>query len=116
VGLAGPYDFLPLESDELKVIFGPEPGRADTQPINHVDGQAPPMLLLADQGDKVVLTRNTRRMAAGVSAAGGVVEARLLPHLSHPLILGALAWPLRALGPVNREVMDFIRHTPDARR
>lgn len=109
VGLAGPYDFLPLESEKLKIIFGPEQGRPDTQPINHVDGQAPPMLLLADRGDKIVLPRNTIRMAARVRAAGGEVQADILPHLSHPLILGALAWPLRPLAPVNREVMDFIR-------
>jgi putative thioredoxin len=33
VGLAGPYDFLPLQSDVLKTIFGPEESRPATQPI-----------------------------------------------------------------------------------
>ena len=44
VGLAGPYDFLPLTDPALKDIFGPRASRPQTQPINYVDGAAPPML------------------------------------------------------------------------
>ena len=36
IGLAGPYDFLPLKSATLKTIFGPEDRLARTQPINFV--------------------------------------------------------------------------------
>jgi acetyl esterase/lipase len=108
VGLAGPYDFLPLHSDELKVIFGPPEGRPDTQPINHVDGQAPPMLLMTDLGDKVVDPGNTPRMAARIQQKGGRVETAMFPGLSHALILGAMAAPLRFLAPVTRRIDDFI--------
>ena len=110
VGLAGPYDFLPLQSEELKIIFGPEKTRPDTQPINHVDGLAPPLLLMDDSKDKVVDPGNATRMAARVRAAGGRAQAQavILPGLSHALILGAMARPLRFLAPVNRKVMAFI--------
>jgi acetyl esterase/lipase len=37
IGLAGPYDFLPLHDDVLKTIFGPEAERPRSQPINYVD-------------------------------------------------------------------------------
>ncbi len=50
VGLAGPYDFLPLDSDELKAIFGPLGQQPDTQPINHVTGHAPPPVAGDRQG------------------------------------------------------------------
>ncbi|MGI4793304.1 MAG: alpha/beta hydrolase, partial [Janthinobacterium lividum] len=33
VGLAGPYDFLPLHTDVLRQIFGPGPALPATQPI-----------------------------------------------------------------------------------
>ena len=108
IGLAGPYDFLPLHSDELKAIFGPPEARPDTQPINHVDGQAPPMLLMTDAADTVVDPGNTVRMAARIRERGGRVEAATFPGLSHALLLGAIAHPLRFLAPVARRVRDFI--------
>ena len=115
VGLAGPYDFLPLKTEELKTIFGPADQRPDTQPINHVDGQAPPLFLAADIGDKVVDPGNTDRMAARVRAAGGAVEARAYKGLDHALILGAIAAPLRFLAPVLPDVTRFIRTQAEAR-
>jgi len=116
IGLAGPYDFLPLHSDELKLIFGPPEARPDTQPINHVDGQAPPMLLMTDLGDKVVDPGNTQRMADRIRERGGRVETAAFPGLSHALVLGAVAAPLRFLAPVTRKVDDFIaRESGEAR-
>jgi len=109
VGLAGPYDFLPLHSDELKTIFGPEAQRPDTQPINHVDGQAPPLFLATDTADTVVDPGNTTRMAARVRAAGGQVQTRDYKGLSHALLMGAVAAPLRFLAPVLADSAAFIR-------
>ena len=116
IGLAGPYDFLPLHSDELKIIFGPPEARPDTQPINHVDGQAPPMLLMTDLGDKVVDPGNTQRMADRIRDRGGRVETATFPGLSHALVLGAVAAPLRFLAPVTRKIGEFVaRETGEAK-
>jgi len=109
VGLAGPYDFLPLKSDELKVIFGPQASRPDTQPINHVDGRSPPLLLVTDTADTVVDPGNTPRMAAKVRSFGGKVETREYKGLSHALLMGAVAAPLRFLAPVLRDSTTFMR-------
>ena len=111
VGLAGPYDFLPLESDELKAIFGPADQRPATQPINHINGQEPPFFLAHDLGDKVVYVKNTRNFAAKAQAAGDHVETRYYKGLSHALLMGAVAAPLRFLGPVFRDLTDFIDRT-----
>src|SRR5260370_33237174 len=70
VGLSGPYDFLPLRSEKLKTIFGPEANRPDTQPINHVDARAPPLLLITGDRDTTVDPGNSDRMAAKATAAG----------------------------------------------
>ena len=111
VGLAGPYDFLPLQSDELKAIFGPEDQRPATQPINHIAGHEPPMFLAHDLGDTVVYVKNTRNYAAKATAAGDHVETRYYKHLSHALLMGAVAAPLRFLGPVFRDLTEFIDRT-----
>jgi acetyl esterase/lipase len=109
VGLAGPYDFLPLRSAELKTIFGPADQRPDTQPINHVDGKNPPLFLATDTADKVVDPGNTTRMAAKVAAAGGPVETRYYNGLSHALLMGAVGAPLRFLAPVLPDSIRFMR-------
>jgi acetyl esterase/lipase len=111
VGLAGPYDFLPLESDELKAIFGPENQRPATQPINHITGNEPPFFLAHDLGDKVVYVKNTQNFAAKAKAAGDQVQTRYYKGLSHALLMGAVAAPLRFLGPVFRDLTDFIDRT-----
>ena len=117
IGLAGPYDFLPLDSDELKTIFGPPDQRPDTQPINHVSGRAPPLFLATDTADTTVYPRNTLNLAAKVRAAGGQVEVREYKGLSHALLVGAIAAPLRFLAPVLADCSAFIdahAHAPAA--
>ena len=109
IGLAGPYDFLPLKSPELESIFGPPQGRPATQPIHYVDGHNPPLLLATDAGDREVDPGNTRRLAATVQAAGGRVQLHVYRHLDHALLIGVFAVPLRWLAPVRRDVVQFIR-------
>ena len=61
VGLSGPYDFFPFTSDSARNAFGHEADPAVTQPINHVRGDGPPMLLLTGDADETVKPRNSRR-------------------------------------------------------
>jgi acetyl esterase/lipase len=109
IGLAGPYDFLPLRTAELNDIFGPQARQPDTQPINHVDGAAPPLFLVTDDRDTVVDPGNTERMAAKVRAAGGAVETRSYKGLDHARLIGAVAAPLRFMAPVLADVAQFVR-------
>jgi acetyl esterase/lipase len=108
VGLAGPYDFLPLKSEELKTIFGPEAQRPATQPIAYVDGQAPPMLLATDRNDRLVDPGNSRRFADAIHAKGGRAETRVYGGVNHQLMIGAFAAPLTFLAPVLKDAAAFI--------
>ncbi len=108
VGLSGPYDFLPLNTNELKEIFGPEAQRPDTQPINHVDGRAAPMLLATGDQDHTVNPGNSDRMAARVNARGGQAKVIHYPSIDHVRMVAALAAPLRWMAPVMRDVTAFI--------
>jgi len=108
VGLAGPYDFLPLRDEKLKTIFGPKDTRPDTQPINHVDGRSPSMLLLAGSKDTVVDPGNSTRLAAAIQAHGGEAEARLYPGVGHVGLLTAILAPFRHRAPTLEAIVNFV--------
>jgi acetyl esterase/lipase len=114
IGLAGPYDFLPLSDDVLKVIFGGE-NRLETQPISHVCSGAPPALLLTGSDDRMVDAGNASRLAARLRAAGNIATARIYSRVGHSLIVAALAPVLRLLVPVWRDIDGFIAETLHAR-
>lgn len=108
VGLAGPYDFLPLTDPALKIIFGTADDLARTQPITYADGAAPPILLATGRLDDTVLPRNTTRLAARIRAHGGKVETEYYSLLGHITLIGAFAEPLRLVTPVLGDVTRFL--------
>ena len=107
IGLAGPYDFLPIESRVLQAIFG-GPGRAETQPISFVSGREPPALLITAQRDVLVEPGNSKRFAARIREMGGRVEERSYGRVNHFTLIGAFAPGLRLLAPVLRDVDAFV--------
>lgn len=108
-GLAGPYDFLPLDDDSTIAAFGAWPRPAETQPISHAAPGAPPALLLHGDSDTRVKPRNSRKLAGLLEAAGGEVRLKLYPNVGHVEILTALALPFRRRAPVLADVADFAR-------
>ncbi|MDP3489886.1 MAG: alpha/beta hydrolase [Phenylobacterium sp.] len=111
-GLAGPYDFLPLEGATVQAVFGGAGDLGATQPINQVTAQAPPAFLATGDDDSVVLPRNAAALAAALRAEGVAVETRVYPDLGHAGILLALSRPLRGRAPVLEDLSAFLRrHT-----
>jgi acetyl esterase/lipase len=108
IGLAGPYDFLPLHSATLKAIFGPEAEWPRSQPINFVSPQAPAMLLLAGRDDDIVDPGNTLRLAASLRAAGTSVEDELYRGVGHKTLIAAFSGPLTFLAPVREAALRFV--------
>ncbi|MEO5561075.1 MAG: alpha/beta hydrolase [Dokdonella sp.] len=112
VGIAGPYDFLPLTDPKIKEVFGEESNWSASQPINFVDGDEPPFLLLNGTGDRVVDPRNSASLAQRLRAAGIAVTHRQYPGVGHFRILAAMRYP--ALSPTRADVTDFILRMPAA--
>jgi acetyl esterase/lipase len=108
VGLAGPYDFLPLHDDTLKVIFGPESGLAATQPINYVQPGAPPAFLASGRDDSIVDPGNVTRLARRIAEKGDAATVTFYDGIGHRTLIGAFAAPLRPLAPVLRDTANFI--------
>ena len=119
IGLAGPYDFLPIENPDARPVFFFPDTPASSQPINHVTTAAPPALLIAPQPghDKLVNPqRNTGGLAAALRAQGRPVTEQYLAGVSHATLVASLASPLRMLAPTLDRVSTFIdaNSTPEA--
>lgn len=110
IGLAGPYDFLPIENPKARIAFDWPNTAADSQPLAHASAASPRALLIAAQKDKLVNpVRNTEQMARKLSAAGVDVQVREFGDLSHMTLIGAVAKPLEWLGgPVLPPVLAFM--------
>lgn len=111
IGLAGPYDFLPIENPDTKPVFFFPDTPASSQPINHVTAAAPPALLIAPQRghDKLVdPRRNTGGLAAALRAQGRPVTEQYLDGVSHATLVASLASPLRMLAPTLDHISAFI--------
>ena len=107
IGISGPYDFLPLRDETLKIIFGGANEPA-TQPVFHVSPGAPAALLLTGTRDSTVDHANSARLAARLRAAGSEATVIYYRWAGHLVILGAFAGPLRFLAPVLCDVEAFI--------
>ena len=108
IGLAGPYDFLPLSVDSTIAAFGREKDLASTQPINFATPDAPPMLLATGADDTTVYPRNSQELASRLKRAGVPVELKTYPDLGHIDILLALSVPFRGKAPVLDDAVRFI--------
>lgn len=109
IGLAGPYDFLPIEVPAIKPVFYFPDTPADSQPINHLGAAAPRTLLIAARHDRLVdPLRNTAGLAAGLRAAGVPVTAEYFDHVSHASLVGSIAAPLRFLAPTLDDIAHFV--------
>lgn len=115
IGLAGPYDFLPIENPDVKPVFFFPDSPPDSQPINHVSRDAPPTLLIASTGDKLVNpTRNTGGLAEKLRAADVPVQTFYFSKTNHQTLVAAISKPLRWLAPVLDRVTAFIQATDPA--
>jgi acetyl esterase/lipase len=114
VGLAGPYDFLPLRDPVLKTIFAPESTIARTQPITFVTPGAPRAFLATGADDTTVNPRNTANLAAKLRAAGASVREKRYEGLNHYTLIGALGEPLRSRNPVFEDVIAFLQEASAA--
>lgn len=106
-GLAGPYDFLPLQWAVTKATFGQAPDLPATQPVNFGRAGDPPVFLASGAKDGTVYPRNSEALAAKLRAAGVPVEYKLYPNIGHVGIATALARPFRRQAPVLADVSAF---------
>ncbi len=113
--LAGPYEFLPLDTEVTKAAFSGTDDLEATQPILLVSPDDPPALLLAGGRDELVLPSQTTGMAIAMVEAGATAQSRIYPDIGHVGIVTALAKPLRGNAPVLRDLAGFVRQVTEPR-
>jgi acetyl esterase/lipase len=114
IGLAGPYDFLPILARGVRQAFDWPNTPADSQPLFHarqapVSAQPSRALLLAAREDRLVdPQRNTVALASALRQRGLDVRSELLDGVGHATLIGVLAPPLRERAPVLDRVVSFV--------
>jgi len=109
IGIAGPYEFLPIENPDTRRAFNwPNTPRA-SQPIAYVANKAPRTLLLAAGKDKLVdPQRNTVALGNALRAQGVDTTVKLLDGVSHVTIIASVAGPLNFMSTVREDVQAFL--------
>jgi acetyl esterase/lipase len=116
VGLAGPYNFLPIVDAKARGAFNWPATPADSQPLVHASPASAPALLLAPLQDSAVNPqRSTVAMARRLMAQGVPVESALFDSVGHVMLLAAMAPVLRSRAPVLERVTAFVQSVPSAR-
>ena len=112
IGLAGPFDFLPIGDRKTQVAFEWPNTPPDSQALFHAGSESPPALLLAPTNDTLVSTqRSTVGMAQRLKSSGVRVESELFDTVSHITIVATMASVLRGRAPVLERVTDFVKQT-----
>ena len=110
IGLAGPYDFLPIGDPQTQVAFEWPGTPADSQPLMHASRASPPALLLAPTEDRSVNPqRSTVAMAQRLKNSGVRVESALFDGVSHVTLIASMAAVLRGRAPVLEQVAAFVK-------
>lgn len=106
--LSGPYDFHPFTESRGRNAFGTWPKPRETQPITFARADAPPLFIATGSGDRVVMPRNSRALAAKLEKLGAPVTLRICPGASHTDVAASLSRTFRGKTPALAESAHFL--------
>jgi acetyl esterase/lipase len=113
VGLASPVNFLPIQMPEAQRAFNWPNTPRDTQPIEHVSRDNPPMLLITAKRDPLVDPEvNSKAMAEKLQALGVSVRVETvdgpLGLVNHANLVGTLSGRFSFLGATLKRTQEFV--------
>jgi acetyl esterase/lipase len=109
IGLAGPYDFLPMTNVKTQPVFFHPNYPAGSQPGEYISRSAPRSFIGAAKKDSLVdPQRNSVALATQLQAAGAPTTLKLYDRVNHVTLAAAFSAPLRWLAPVLDDVVKFI--------
>ncbi|MGM9482658.1 alpha/beta hydrolase [Roseateles sp. NT4] len=115
IGLAGPYDFLPMTNPDAQPVFFHPDYPPGTQPLEHAGKAAPRSFLAAAREDSLVNPqRNTQGLATKLQSLGVPVTVKFYDRVGHMTLIAAFGAPLRWLAPALADVADFVNGPPGA--
>jgi acetyl esterase/lipase len=109
ITLAGPFDFVPLDSPITIKVFGGLPNLPDTQPVNHARPDAPPFLILHGSADETVFPRNAVALDKALRDAGAQSTLKMYDGVNHANIMLALSTWMRGQAPTLKDAVAFMK-------
>ena len=110
VGMAGPYNFLPITAEDVKLVFDWPSTPLDSQPINHIGPNEIPSFLIAAENDRFVYpSQNTEPLAQRLRGERNEVTVKIYTGVSHTTLVGAMSRPLRGLAPVADDFAAWVK-------
>ena len=117
VGLAGPYDFIPLKDKSVQPVFHHPDVPPDSQPIAHASARAPRTFLgVANFDAQVNPDTNSGHLASKLESLGVPVIFKRYEGVDHLTLIGAFSRPLHRMAPVLDDVAAFVNSLPEAPR
>ena len=114
IGLAGPYDFLPITNPDARPVFFHPDYPPGTQPLEHAGKGAPRSFLGAARDDELVNPqRSSQGLATKLQGAGVPVTLKFYDRVGHMTLVAAFGAPLRWLAPVLGDVASFVNDAPE---
>jgi acetyl esterase/lipase len=109
IGLAGPYDFLPIENPDARPVFFHPDYPPGTQPLEHASKAAPRSFLGAPRDDALVNPqRSTQGLATRLKDLKVPVTLKFYDRVGHVTLIASFGAPLRWLAPVLDDVTAFV--------
>lgn len=110
-GLAGPYEFLPLDVAASINAFSRAPDLSQTQPITFARADAPPLWLGHGAEDRTVHAEDTHLLHQALIEAGASCEKRIYEGLNHADLIATFSPLFRRRAPVLADVSAFFART-----
>ena len=109
VTMAGPFDFLPLDSTITIEVFSKLADLPSTQPVAFARPDAPPFLILHGADDTTVKPRNALALTKALQQQGADAHSIIYKGVSHVEIMLALSKPLRNRAPALADAVQFMK-------
>lgn len=111
IGLSGPYDFYPFTDDDHWDLFSPENAYPESQAVNYVRPDAPPLYLLHGAEDTRVRRGHSKSLMDKQIAAGGRANREVYPGLGHADLIVQFSRLHRGKAQVVADLAKFIQQT-----
>jgi len=108
IGMAGPYDFYPFSDSDHWDLFGPESQYAQSQAVNFVHANTPPLYLLHGETDMRVRRGNSKSLMQKVNAVGGAASREVYKQLGHVDIILSFTRIHRKKSPLIKDISQFL--------
>ena len=108
IGLAGPYDFFPFSEDHHWDLFSPVERYPESQAVNYVRHDGPPLYLLHGESDDRVRRGHSKSLMEKVQEVGGRAEREVYAEMGHIGILLQFSPVHRRSSLVVRDTVAFL--------